>query len=101
MTKKTVGGPFGEAHFGHQIGAQPVRGLGRLDASGKRTAAGRSLVEQLGKSSQFSFVESGADRSRIPQRAVGVVVADEQRAKVLPGLPRVGVSADDKLLFVD
>ena len=45
--------------------------------------------------------EPGPDLARVGQLAVGVVVADQERAQSLPGALRVGVAADHELLAGD
>ena len=101
MAQQAIAGPLRESHLRDEIGLHPVRPLQRLEPVRERAFRHVPRSKEPGQPIQLRLVEAGADRSRPSQRSVIVVVADEQRAEVLPRLPRLGPAADDELLLLD
>ena len=101
MAKLSVLGPFVEADLGHELGPHPMDPFsGKLPRLERRLALlqGRQLPGQV---RQRLPVESGPDLACVHEPAVLVVAHQEGSEEPGPVPLRIGVAADDDLLFCD
>ena len=99
MTQHTVACPLGELDLRDERRRDPVRPLVRLRRRLERTTPYFDWLEPLHQTRELALVEAGADVSRV-NKVTLAVHADEQRAEVRAGLPRLGPAADHEFLFV-
>ena len=90
--------PFPETDFGHQRRGNPVGLAFDLRVGGERTASLRQCDQCLDDVCQRLPAEARADISRILQRALRIVHAQQQRTEAKARTPRAGVAADHELL---
>src|SRR5262249_48647528 len=113
LPQGAVAGPFVKFNLADQHGLEPVATLHLGRSDGLAPAGGaflgkvheRALVlEQRLKgamqTAQGGLVEARAHLRGEPQLAV-LVIANDERAEMLPAATRLAVAADDHLLLVD
>src|SRR5580692_5741901 len=100
MAELTVSGPLAEADLGDEARIDPVHARLRESARVERRAVALNSGQRRVQAVQHAVAEPGADLARIGQLAVGVVVAEQERAQPLARALRIGVAADHELLRV-
>src|SRR3981081_3289558 len=90
--------PMAALHFGsgHWLAIWAATFFRKI---GKRTSVARNLLELGEKGAEQIFIEAGADFAGKLEFGT-LVTANQDRAKILAGSFRVGVSADHELLFL-
>src|SRR5215469_17845168 len=93
-----VGRPLAEAHLADEARLDPVHVGPRQVAAVERRPVALQAGQRRVEGVQRPLAEAGADLARVRELAVGVVVAEQQRAEAGPRPLRVGEAADDELL---
>src|SRR5207237_9091155 len=97
MTDPTIACPFGEAHFAHEPGIDPVVVAAGGGAARERRGRARERAELLADGLERAVVEARADLRDVHELAL-VVEAQMERAEVSARALRQRVAADHELL---
>jgi len=94
------GRPFGETNLGYQLGLHPMHSRAGHPVSGEWTHTGLEPREPFSQTAQGNVVVSGSDLAGIPELSA-LVVADQQGPKTDALALGIGISCNNKFLFVD
>ncbi|OPZ05743.1 MAG: hypothetical protein BWZ08_02421 [candidate division BRC1 bacterium ADurb.BinA292] len=100
MAQDALVGPFGERHFGHQLGGHVMHAarIGPRRAAVERALPAFAPAQVLMHPFQHPVAETRADPAAIDQPAALIVVTQHERAEARARAARIGVAGDDELL---
>src|SRR5688572_3695128 len=97
MSQLFVRGPLAELHFDDDLRVNPVGALVGLHRAGEWRRRSLERSEARGHVAQRIAAHAAASVADVHE-SVGVVVAEQQRAKMLARVARLRPAADDELL---
>src|SRR5688572_21157293 len=100
MAKLAILSPFGEFHFGHELGLEPGDAAGLVAARriGERRLVALALHKLTVNIAQRLARKTGAHLASVHELCVFVVVTQQQGSKMRPRAGGLRVAANNKLL---